>query len=56
MKATLDRGVLAQDKVIRKHVRVIRTMDSTALELSHEMVWMSHQNRHSPVELIGAAY
>ncbi|KAL9639126.1 MAG: hypothetical protein Q9204_001233, partial [Flavoplaca sp. TL-2023a] len=37
MKATLDRGVLAQDKVIRKHVRVIRTLDSTALELSHEM-------------------
>ncbi|KAL9029661.1 MAG: hypothetical protein Q9196_002127 [Gyalolechia fulgens] len=37
MKATVDRGVLAQNVLARKHVRIIRTLDTAALELSHEM-------------------
>ncbi|KAL8700180.1 MAG: hypothetical protein Q9224_001084 [Gallowayella concinna] len=37
MKATIDRGVLAQNIIARKHVRVVRTLDTAALELSHEM-------------------
>ncbi|KAL8947436.1 MAG: hypothetical protein Q9222_006282 [Ikaeria aurantiellina] len=38
MKATIDRGFLAQNVLARKHVRIIRTLDTAALELSHEMV------------------
>lgn len=38
MKATVDRGVLAQNVLARKHLRIIRTLDTAALELSHEMV------------------
>ena len=34
MKATLHRGRLAKDIVARKHIRVIRTFDPDALELS----------------------
>ncbi|KAL9013340.1 MAG: hypothetical protein Q9173_001965 [Seirophora scorigena] len=37
MKATIDRGILAQNILARKHVRVVRTLDTAALELSHEM-------------------
>ncbi|KAL8647696.1 MAG: hypothetical protein Q9226_006329 [Calogaya cf. arnoldii] len=37
MKATIDRSILAQNVVTRKHVRVVRTLDTAALELSHEM-------------------
>ncbi|KAL8941322.1 MAG: hypothetical protein Q9216_002307 [Gyalolechia sp. 2 TL-2023] len=37
MKATVDRGVLAQNVFARKHVRIVRTLDTAALELSHEM-------------------
>lgn len=41
MKATIDRGVLAHNVLARKHVRVVRTLDTAALELSHEMVRLS---------------
>ena len=37
MKATLERGILQQNAVARKHVRLIRTLDPSALELSHAM-------------------
>ncbi|KAL8920538.1 MAG: hypothetical protein Q9172_004465 [Xanthocarpia lactea] len=37
LKATIERGILAQNIVTRKHVRVVRTLDTDALELSHEM-------------------
>lgn len=37
MKATLERGMLQQNAVARKHVRLIRTLDPSALELSHAM-------------------
>ncbi|KAL8815306.1 MAG: hypothetical protein Q9223_005548 [Gallowayella weberi] len=37
MKATIDRGVLAQNIIARKHVRVVRTLDTAALELCQEM-------------------
>lgn len=35
MKATLERGMLQQNSVARKHVRLIRTLNPSALELSH---------------------
>ena len=38
MKATIDRGILAQNIITRKHIRVVRTLDTAALELFHEMV------------------
>ncbi|KAL9000734.1 MAG: hypothetical protein Q9169_000770 [Polycauliona sp. 2 TL-2023] len=38
MKATVDRGVLAQNIVTRKHIRVIRALDTAALELSHMLL------------------
>lgn len=38
MKATIDRGRLQQNIHARKHVRIIRTLDPTALELAHSMV------------------
>lgn len=40
MKATIDRGILAQNIITRKHIRVVRTLDTAALELFHEMVCM----------------
>ena len=38
MKATIERGILQQNSVARKQVRVIRTLDTGALELAHAMV------------------
>ena len=38
MKATIERGILQQNSVARKQVRVIRTLDTAALELAHAMV------------------
>ena len=38
MKATINRGKLASNIHARKHIRVIRTFDASALELSHGMV------------------
>ena len=38
MKAKIERGMLQPNKVARKHVRFIRTLDASALELSHVMV------------------
>ena len=35
MKATIDRRLLAKNLVARKHIRLIRTLDPTSLELSH---------------------
>ncbi|MCJ1452310.1 hypothetical protein MMC28_002652 [Mycoblastus sanguinarius] len=37
MKATIERGILQQNSVARKQVRVIRTLDTAALELAHAM-------------------
>ena len=38
MKATIERGILQQNQIARKQVRVIRTLDTAALELAHAMV------------------
>ena len=38
MKATIERGMLQQNSVARKQVRIIRTLDTGALELAHAMV------------------
>lgn len=38
LKATIDRGILAQNIITRRHVRVVRTLDTAASELTHEMV------------------
>ena len=38
MKAKIERGLLQQNAVSRRHVRVIRTLDLSSLELVHEMV------------------
>ena len=38
MKATIERSILQQNLVARKQVRVIRTLDTGALELAHAMV------------------
>ena len=38
MKATIERNLLQQNLVARKQVRVIRTLDTGALELAHAMV------------------
>ena len=38
MKAKIERGLLQQNAVVRRHVRVIRTLDPSSLELAHEMV------------------
>ena len=38
MKATIERGMLQQNFVARKQVRIIRSLDPTALELAHPMV------------------
>ncbi|MCJ1397494.1 hypothetical protein MMC11_000687 [Xylographa trunciseda] len=37
IKATVQRGRFAKDLITRKHFRVIRTFDDSALELSHGM-------------------
>lgn len=42
MKATVERGILQQNPVARQHVRIIRTLDAGALELSHAMVGVRH--------------
>lgn len=41
MKATIERGMFAQNPVARKQVRIIRTLDTAALELAHAMVVLS---------------
>jgi len=38
MKATIERGILQQNPIARKQVRIIRTLDTAALELAHAMV------------------
>lgn len=38
MKAKIERGILQQNPVARKHVRLIRTLDPSAPELSQELV------------------
>ena len=38
MKATIERGLLQQNQLARKQVRIIRTLDTAALELAHVMV------------------
>lgn len=38
MKATIERGVLQQNHIAKKRVRIIRSLDPTALELAHTMV------------------
>lgn len=45
MKATLERGILQQNSIARKHVRLIRTLNPSALELSHAMVSYMEQMR-----------
>ena len=40
LKAEISRK-RGRDIVIRKPLRVVRTLDSSALELSHAMVWIS---------------
>lgn len=43
MKATLERGILHQNSVARKHVRLIRTLHPSALDVSHAMVSYAEQ-------------
>ena len=38
VKATVDRGFLSSKLQTRKHMRVVRTLDPSSLELVHEMV------------------
>lgn len=38
MKATIGRGAFGRDILANKHVRIVRTLDPTALDLSHAMV------------------
>ena len=38
LKATIERSLLTANVQARKHVRVIRTFDPSALELAHAMV------------------
>lgn len=38
MKATIERGMLQPNVLARRQVRVIRTLDSSALELAHVIV------------------
>lgn len=38
MKAAIERGMLQQNSIARKQVRIIRTLDPGSLELSHAMV------------------
>ena len=38
MKATIERAMLQQNTLARRQVRIIRTLDPAALELSHAMV------------------
>ena len=38
MKASIERGVLQSNPVCRRQVRIIRSLDPTALELAHSMV------------------
>ena len=45
MKATIERGMLQPNSVARKQVRVIRTLDTGALELAHAMVRPMEQTR-----------
>jgi arrestin-related trafficking adapter 4/5/7 len=37
-KADIGRGLLQKDIHTRKHLRIVRTLDPSALELSHAMV------------------
>ena len=41
MKATIERGLLQLNSYARKHLRLIRTFDPSAPELSHEVVRLS---------------
>ena len=41
LKATIERGVLQSNSIARKQVRIIRSLDPTALELAHSMVCVS---------------
>ena len=38
MKATIERGMLQQNVIARKQIRMIRTLNPSDLELSHAMV------------------
>ena len=41
LKATIDRGFMQQNVLARKHVRIIRTLGPSDLELSQGMVILS---------------
>ena len=47
MKATIERGMLQQNSIARKQVRIIRSLDPTALELAHSMV------RYARIDVLG---
>lgn len=38
LKATIDRGLLQWNSAVRKHVRIIRTLDPTSYELCQSVV------------------
>ncbi len=42
LKATIERGIMQQNVVARKHVRIIRTLDPSDLELSLGMVRLAN--------------
>lgn len=41
LKATIERGRLLHNLYARKHMRIVRTLGPSALELAHEMVGAS---------------
>jgi arrestin-related trafficking adapter 4/5/7 len=38
LRATVERGMMNKNLVAKKHIRIIRTFDPTALEVSQEIV------------------
>ncbi|KAI9673003.1 MAG: hypothetical protein M1817_003167 [Caeruleum heppii] len=50
LKATIERGALAQNLHVSKHVRIVRTLSPSTLELAHQMsianVWVDKVDYH----------
>ena len=51
LKATIERGIMQQNVVARKHLRIIRTLDPSDLELSVGMVSYAEQTEKLVADL-----
>ena len=51
MKATIERGLLQQNQLTRKQLRIIRTLDTAALELAHVMVSIAPSHIRDPTDV-----